>query len=377
VAQSHHPSQRSSQSWLPALPASPSVSRPLLVTADPVLLDDLLRLAAAAGVEPELANDAVAARRAWSTAPVVLVGSDVADGQTLARLPRRDGVVLVGSDADDAGVWERAVLIGARRVAVLPDAEAELVRILADAVDGTGRGTVVAVVGGRGGAGASTTAAALALAAMRHGRRAVLIDGDPLGGGIDLVLGAEDVPGPRWPDLVSSRGHVAGAALRSALPEFDGLTVLSWDRGDLFSIPAEAMASVVGAAARGSDLTVVDLGRHADPATETALSLATLALLVVPAEVRAVAAAARVAAALQPSGADLQLLIRAPGPAALPPEIVAESLGLPLAGVIRPEPALAEAVEHGRFPVRCTRGPLADFCAGFLQTLAPAGRPAA
>ena len=42
----------------------PPDDRPLLVTADPDLLDDLLRLAAAAGVETQVAHD-VGGRSHW------------------------------------------------------------------------------------------------------------------------------------------------------------------------------------------------------------------------------------------------------------------------------------------------------------------------
>ncbi|MDO9455610.1 MAG: hypothetical protein Q7T52_05945, partial [Nocardioides sp.] len=47
---------------------------PLLVTADPALRDELLRLAAAAGVAPDVAADPGSALRSWARAPVVLVG---------------------------------------------------------------------------------------------------------------------------------------------------------------------------------------------------------------------------------------------------------------------------------------------------------------
>ncbi|MDR6117142.1 hypothetical protein QE370_000326 [Aeromicrobium sp. SORGH_AS981] len=48
---------------------------PLLVaTADPDALDDALRWCAAVGVTPEVASDAVAARRSWSAARAVRRG---------------------------------------------------------------------------------------------------------------------------------------------------------------------------------------------------------------------------------------------------------------------------------------------------------------
>ncbi len=173
------------------------------------------------------------------------------------------------------------------------------------------------MVGGRGGAGASTLAVALALTATSRRLRCLLLDADPLGGGLDLVLGGEDQLGVRWPELADAHGRVNGAALRDALPAFDGLTVLSWDRGDLLSIPADAMLSVLGAGRRSFDLIVVDLPRRPDAAAEEALAQATHTLLVVPAEVRATAAAARVATALAEFTADIQVVVRGPAPSGL------------------------------------------------------------
>ena len=70
----------------------PHRPRPLLVCADERLLDDLLRLAAAAGVEVDVAHDGPSARPRWSAAPLVLVGADVADSLAAAPLPRRPDV---------------------------------------------------------------------------------------------------------------------------------------------------------------------------------------------------------------------------------------------------------------------------------------------
>ena len=53
-----------------------------------------------------------------------------------------------------------------------------------DVVDGSGlRCLTVAVVGGCGGAGATTLAAGLAITGSALGFRVLLVDGDPLGGG--------------------------------------------------------------------------------------------------------------------------------------------------------------------------------------------------
>ncbi|MGH3326987.1 MAG: septum site-determining protein Ssd [Streptomycetales bacterium] len=355
----------------------PEPARPLLVTADSELLDDLLRLSAAAGAEPEVAHDGAAARASWASAPLVVVGDDVAEALSRQALPRRPGILLVSRNRDDADTYRQAVELRADDVVILPDSEAHVVDRLADATERPrGDAVTVCVLGGRGGAGATTLAAALAVTGVLSGHRTLLLDGDPLGGGIDLVLGGEQSRGLRWPELVSARGRVSGGALHDALPRVDGLTVLSWDRGDLLTIPPEAMRTVLGAARRGSDLVVVDLPRYLDDASEEVLSRCTVALLTVPAEVRATAAAARVASAAGLLATDLRLVVRGPAPSGLSGKDVAASLGLPLAGEIRPEPELSRALERGEPPARRGRGPLAAFCRSFLHEL-PMGRRAA
>src|SRR5262249_58841090 len=108
-----------------------------------------------------------------------------------AGLRRRDGVVIVCADGDPL-VWRCAVAVGAQHVVVLPDGEAWLVGALADASESPAEpGRVLAVLGGRGGAGASVFASAVALAVVEAGRQAMLVDCDALGGGLDLALGAE------------------------------------------------------------------------------------------------------------------------------------------------------------------------------------------
>src|SRR6476620_10540299 len=67
----------------------------LLITRDELLLDDLLRLAAAAGTTLEVAHDSTAALRGWAAASVVLVGADQTDALAAHRPARRDGVHVV------------------------------------------------------------------------------------------------------------------------------------------------------------------------------------------------------------------------------------------------------------------------------------------
>ncbi|MEU9373506.1 septum site-determining protein Ssd [Streptomyces sp. NPDC048255] len=386
---------------------APGGGRPLIITEDPLLLDDLLRLCAAAGAEPHVhhtmpeqsatgdgsagsvgsgertgpgrSGTAVADRAVgrvgttgsagsvgWESAPLVLVGDDAA--RRVRGAPRRDGVFLVGRDLDDPQVWQRAVEIGAQEVLRLPDAEGLLVDRIADVVEGAGRPALaVGVIGGSGGAGASTLACALALRAARTGERTILIDGDPLGGGMDVLLGGEAAEGLRWPDFAGSRGRVGAGALEESLPELHALRVLSWDRGDRVVVPPAAMRSVVAAARRRGGVVVVDLPRRVDEAVAEVLAQLDLVLMVVPGELRAVAAAGRVAAGVRMVARDVRVVVRGRSPGGLEPEAVAGLLGAPLAGEVPVEVGLPGRVAEGEPPGSEGRGALARFCDGFWR----------
>ncbi|MEU6992974.1 septum site-determining protein Ssd [Streptomyces sp. NPDC046465] len=353
-------------------PADGRQGGPLIVTEDVELLDDLLRLCAAAGALPEVHHGGPSRRESWDSAPLVLVGDDAAD--RVRGAARRRGVVLVGRDQDDPDVWRRAVEIGADQVLLLPDGEQWLVDRIADVVEGVGRPALtVGVIGGRGGAGASTLACALAVTAARAGRRTMLIDADPLGGGLDVLLGGESADGLRWPAFAASQGRVGGGALEESLPELHALRVLSWDRGEAVTVAPEAVRAVVAAARRRSGVVVVDLPRRVDEAVAEALAQVDLGLLVVPAELRAVAGARRVASAAGMALRDLRVLVSpgaaTSGPVGLDPEEVARLLGLPLAGEVPWEAGLSSVQAAGTPPGGAARGPLARFCTAFWDRL--------
>ncbi|MFC9058863.1 septum site-determining protein Ssd [Streptomyces sp. NPDC057074] len=352
---------------------------PLIVTEDTELLDDLLRLCAAAGATPEVHHSLPAVPGAsaggtgggasgqlggWEAAPLVIVGDDAA--RRVRGAVRRRGVVLVGRDQDDSGVWQRAVEIGADHVLMLPDGEQWLVDRIADVTEGVGRPALtVGVIGGRGGAGASTLACALAVTSAREGMRSLLVDADPLGGGLDVLLGGETADGLRWPAFAASRGRVGGGALEESLPELHALRVLSWDRGDCVAVPAQAVRAVLAAARRRGGTVVVDLPRRIDDGVAEVLAQLDLALLVVPAELRAVAAAGRVATAVGMVLRDLRVAVRGPYASGLDDREVARLLGLPLAGEVPVESGLLRATESRRPPGASARGPLARFCREF------------
>ena len=365
-------------------------ARHVVVMADDEdLLDDVVRLAAAAGAELERVPDAAALRRRWVSARLVLLDAAGAGAAVAGRLPRRDGVVVACLGEPSSAVWERGLAVGAEHVVSLPDAEDWLVGAMADAADaldvrpalpvaapgapgrGRGRGRAVAVIGGRGGAGASVLAAAIAVRAGEDGARVLLVDCDPLGGGLDLVVGAEDLEGLRWPNLALGGGRVGASRLHEALPSLpspDGvLTVLSCGRSGDGPAP-DAAAAVVEAGLRAGETVVCDLPRHLTEAAAAVVDVCDLTVLVVPAEVRAAAAAAQVAAQILERGAELRVVVRGPAPGGLGVDDVAGALPVDVLAWVAPEPGLAAAMDRGKVPgVR--RGPLRDAATVVLGAL--------
>jgi secretion/DNA translocation related CpaE-like protein len=345
------------------------------MVSDPDLLDTVLRLAAAAGCELQRTLDAAQARPLWAQAPLVLLDPPAAQQCANAGLPRRGAVVVAVRGEPPPPVWRHAVAVGAEHVISLPDAESWLVAALTEAAEGSHRGgAVLTVVGGRGGAGASVLAAAVAVTAVRDGERVLLVDCDPLGGGLDLVLGAEDLGGLRWPEIGVGGGRVPASALHAALPAppvthrgAGELGVLSCDRSAHGPSPA-AVTSVIEAGRRAGEIVVCDLPRYPTEAAVAALAAADLAVLVVPADVRSCAAGARVAAVLAEHGGPVRLVVRGPAPGGVDAAEVAGALGLPLLAAMRPEPGLARALEQGSAPGR-PRGPLAGAARAVLAEL--------
>lgn len=324
-----------------------SPSRPVLVVAGPGhTRDSILSAVAAQELEPEVVTDPDQVGEAWGTAATVLVADDQAERLAGRALPHREGVFVVGPRPEVLSAWSAPL---AARVIPLPDGAAWLGAILADGTS-RARAPVVAVIGGSGGAGASTLAAALAQQGAARGGGAALVDVDPLGGGIDLLLGAERVGGWRWPRLSSAEGHLGD--LRGYLPVVDGVTVVSMARGPAPDLAREPLAAIVNALTGWHGLVVVDPGRALVPAAREAVRLSSRQLLVVQAGVRGVAAARQALAGYDLRAAEVVLRQVRGG---LPSGLVAEALGRPVVAELPAEPGLVAAAERGDPPSRALR----------------------
>jgi secretion/DNA translocation related CpaE-like protein len=328
----------------------------LSLVGDAALRDDVDRVAAAVGLPVVHAADP-SGRNVWTGAVAVLLDVAAAGRCADRALPRRGRVVLVVRAAPEAADFQAAIAVGAQRVILLPDHDGELMAELSDAADACReqdrRGAVVGVIAGRGGAGASIFATALA----RTAADALLVDADPWGGGIDLVLGCESQPGLRWPDLTLQGGRLSYSALRDALPQRHGVRVLSGSRSGT-DIEAAPLGAVIDAGSRGGATVICDLPRRSTGAVETVLDAADLVVVIAPADVRSCAAAAAITPWVSAANPNAGVVVRGPSPGGLGSADVAQLVGLPLLAAMRAQPGVADALERGGLRVR-RRSPLA------------------
>jgi secretion/DNA translocation related CpaE-like protein len=199
-----------------------------------------------------------------------------------------------------------------------------------------------------------------------------LVDLDPLGGGADLLLGAERVPGWRWDHLRAARGQIG--ELRGQVPVVAGVTVVSMARDDATAITRDAVASVVGSLARSSDLVVMDVGRSLDAGSREALRSADRTVVVCAADVRAVASARMTLAAAEVVGAGVVVRMRKGGSVRVGD--VATAVGLPLWGTLPVDAALPVAAERGVPPDRAAGRRWLRACAQVLAQLGVSATPA-
>jgi len=327
----------------------------LTVLADPTLSENLDRVIAAIGVRA-LRAPTVPTRKAWAAAVAVVIDEAAAGRCERGGLPRRDAVILVVPEEPLASTWAAAMAVGAQHLCVLPAQEAELVRYLSEAAEaaqgGPRPGRAIAVIAGRGGAGASVFSAALAQASGD----ALLVDLDPWGGGIDLLLGGESVSGLRWPDLSLRGGRLAWSAVRDSLPRHRGVSVLSGTRR-CHEMDAGPVEAVLDAGRRGGVTVISDVPRRMTEAATCALDCADLVVAITTCDVRGIAATSALVPVVRAINPNVGLVVRGPSPGGLRAGEAADVAAVPLLAAMRPEPMLNERVEQGGLRLR-RRSPL-------------------
>ncbi|MBI8999616.1 septum site determining protein [Corynebacterium sp. CCM 9185] len=268
----------------------------LVVVVDPVLHPEAIHVATVTGRTVIDTVDPEEIARYAPRAHAVLADADgSAQFRTGTRHPR---LFLVAPDPGPVD-WRAAMTCHAESAFLLPAQSPELLAAFGQGDVTPSGGRVLGVLGAVGGSGASTLAAAVARVLVDD--TPILVDAVNGSGGLDLLLCLEDAPGARWPELAFDRGHVELTDLMKALPRTpDGVTVLSTTRSrirDPFVLETGRLMAVLDCIRAGAGTAIVDLpSGHAG--ARWAVTLCDLVVLVVPAEVRAVAAAAALTAEL-------------------------------------------------------------------------------
>lgn len=340
------------------------MSAPLIVSRDPAVIEAIMAAAAAVQVEPDVARDTDTLRRGWLSASVVLIGADQAPTVAGLGLPPRRKVHLCGPDAKVLMSW--SVPLEAP-VMVLPEQTGFVSSLLAGIDELPDEPPVVLrVIGGSGGVGATTVAAGLAQRAAKQDLRVAAAELDATGGGLDLVFGAERAPGWRWPDLRSAAGHIGD--LRGRLPNVSGVDLVSTGRPRVSDsrrtdsgLPSfDAINAVVASLLRSHDLVILDAGSHPDVTVTSRAE----SLLVVAAEVKAVMTARSKVATWGLS--DAQVIVRKGPGRRLAPEMIEDTLGLPVVGSVPHDARLPGSLEAG-IPPGLRRGRFARACDALLN----------
>lgn len=93
------------------------VAYPLFLTADQELLDSMLRALVAADRSAEIAGAAGhVSRPGWMSAPLVVVGADIAEDLLHRGLPRRSGIVVAVRPGIGDATTKAVDSLGAERI---------------------------------------------------------------------------------------------------------------------------------------------------------------------------------------------------------------------------------------------------------------------
>lgn len=233
-------------------------------------------------------------------------------------------------------------------------------------------GFVLGVLGASGGVGATALATACAVRAAAAGRKAVLVDAHPWGGGIEVMAGVDAVPGLRWADLAGVRGDIEPDRLLAELPTRQpGFRCLSWGSRPPTGDPP-GPSPMVPALGRDGRLVVVDLPRPGAPRShhEQWWQSCDQILVVVDASVVGISAAAVLAEDLSPGwGVVLRV------PTTLDDADLTTAVGAPVLARLGDDDMVSRCLERGD-PVGSHHGVVCEAADELLAVVLPALRAA-
>lgn len=232
-----------------------------LVTSDQELSAHVREISAEAGLSVNVVERAsVTDSLLHRSRSLVLVDSRSWDLTESSIAGGVSAVMLAVEPGDSA--WDKASICGFNEVISWPHGAGWLAhRLEVLAADSGSHAEIVAVVGARGGCGASTLAVSLAAAAAGQGAAPVLIDADSHSRGLSRSLGIADGEGLRWADFAELAEPLTAGGVRGQLAECESFPVLTgpWGPGPVAGV---ARKYAIQACELAYDLVVVDLPRY-------------------------------------------------------------------------------------------------------------------
>lgn len=249
-------------------------------------------LAARGGAPAEIIDGGIdaAAMRIAATEPPELVIIDLdashdiaASIAALADVCAPETAVIALGSANDIALYRQLCDAGVRDYLVKPVAADTLSAALdaATAATGGGGARIVAMIGARGGVGATALALSAGWTLAQAGARVVLLDLDLHFGAMALAL--DTVPAPGLRDLLASPDRVDATLIDAALVRIDGRTAASTQLALLAGeVALEAaveatpagVAALLAALSRSADTIIVELPRQLGPAARDVLRTA-------------------------------------------------------------------------------------------------------
>ncbi len=310
----------------------------LLVTRDERVITEFQKIAAVTQTPLVISGDPVASD--LSNAYRVFVAPDCAE-----VILSHDEIVLVVVGTTGPETWRYAAKLSANHIAVIPDSREWLVEHLS--APATKQGLCVGIIPGAGGAGASLLACGLAFHARQLFNEVVLVDLDEISAGLDILFGIETQSGMRWQDFHTLTGSISGSDILRSLPSRDGVALLTHDESKTSSnqfstnIIIEQLRSAAG-------LVVMDFPRFTNQkAMAEILQQCDIVLVATPATVRGSASTKKAIAAISKHVTNIELVIRNLPGTNLDSLRIAQSLDVPLAGVVNSDPRIVEQIEQG------------------------------
>ncbi|MDD7385220.1 MAG: hypothetical protein SPI12_01350 [Actinomycetaceae bacterium] len=213
--------------------------------------------------------------------PVILAGASTLTEREVRRLAAIAGVDVVVVPSGHAGraavltLTERSpMVVGVdfhpayrgyfpltTSVVHVKEEAQEMLELLL-AAGSTRRGRIVGVIGAHGGAGSTTLACWLART-IAGDERCSLIDLDPLSTGVADAMGIAETPGLRWADVATQQGAFVPGRLLNALPQLEGLAVLTADDRASVPVSGDGAERAIAALAQVCEMTLLDLPRSA------------------------------------------------------------------------------------------------------------------